>query len=353
MMTTGHAQFETARVYHDFNSLGQLKNKGKDDNPAAIREAARQFESIFMRMMLKSMRDANTAIIDEPLFGSSQMDLYKDMHDDQLSLHLSSTKSGLGLTDILVQQLTGNPASSSTKNNIQTSFNPQNVPKTASAVTYKEPNVEKHILARLDAEKVTTEETTEKLFVNKLMKVAEHQPTADVTSDERGIDFSTPVAFVQSLWAHAEQAAKNLQVDPKVLIAQAALETGWGKFVMRTAEGASSKNLFGIKSSSDWQGEKTQVTTLELEGGALSKKKAEFRAYSTYADSFADYVEFIKGKTRYQKARDVSVEADNYARELQSAGYATDPNYADKIGRIYNSSLLSNAIKAVVSRSGF
>ena len=333
MINPAQDQFESTRVYTDFNALAQLKSKGRDDNPAAIREAVQQFESIFVRMMLKSMRDANAAIIDKPLFDSDQMDLYNDMHDDQLALHLSGPNSGLGLTNVLVQQLTGNPATSSKKSTTEMPFKPQIIIKPQPLSVIKVPG---------------SEMVPGKVEVPGSEKVAAE--VAIVKHEERGLDFSSPHSFVQSLWPYAEKAAKLLELDPKVLIAQAALETGWGQHVMRTEQGTSSKNLFGIKANKDWGGERVQVNTLELEGGTLNKQKAEFRAYDSYADSFTDYAQFINGKSRYQKALNVATEPENYAKELQSAGYATDPDYGEKIASIYHSPIMRDAIKFLVDK---
>jgi len=341
-MTLADSQFEAARVYHDFNSLAQLKTQGRDDSPEAIREAAKQFESIFTKMMLQSMRDANAAIVDEPLFDSPSLDMYRQMHDEQLSLHLSSSGSGLGLTDILVQQLTSNPASNVYTKDIKTNFEPTLVSKAQSYMAAAESNIE---VNRKSSEPAA--DIDEPLVaVAAIEKVAIDKPTSN--SESRGPDFSTPVAFVHSLWRYAEQAAKQLQVDPKVLMAQAALETGWGKHVMRTEQGNSSNNLFGIKANNAWDGEKTQVASLELENGTLNKQRSEFRVYNNHADSFNDYTQFISNETRYQKARTAAAEPETYLQELQSAGYATDPEYADKIGRIYHSPLLNDAIRTLV-----
>jgi len=251
------------------------------------------------------MRDANAAIIDEPLFDSNQMDMYKDMYDDQLSLHLSSSGSGLGLTDVLVQQLTSNPGASVQSIKTDHVFNPTIVPKAYSHMT--KPDKSKDVVSN-EMDSVASGPIIEKSIVE-----------SKIANEERGPDFSTPVAFVHSLWGYAEKAAKKLQMDPKVLMAQAALETGWGKHVMRTEQGISSNNLFGIKASHGWEGDKTQVNSLELENGSLSKKTSAFRVYNSYADSFTDYTRFIGSKTRYQNARDAASDPEKYMQELQSA----------------------------------
>lgn len=321
-MISGQEQFAASRVYHDANSLAQLKFKGKDNNPEAIKEAAKQFESIFIGMMLKSMRDANAALIEEPLLDSSALDLYRDMHDEQLSVQLGSSNSGLGLADILVQQLTGK--TSVATRGMKISEYPLMPQKVATQTT-------KPAVKETDNKQVT----------------AIQQPLASKSADdERGLDFSSPVAFVKSLWPYAQKAANLLKLDPKILIAQAALETGWGKFVIRTEQGTSSKNMFGIKATESWQGPRTQVNTLEVEAGVMNMQKAAFRTYDSYADSFTDYAQFISGKERYQKAINAATRPESYMEELQAAGYATDPEYANKIANIYNSSTLNNALES-------
>ncbi|MFT5452516.1 MAG: flagellar protein FlgJ [Enterobacterales bacterium] len=344
---TGQEQFETSRVFHDFNSLNALKEK--DNNPETIREAAKQFESIFMGMMLKSMRDANAAIVDEPLLDSAQLGMYQDMYDEQLTLHLGST-SGLGLTDILVQQLTGGQGSESKEKVEDKEFNPRRATRANYLTPVKADNSD--ILSVIQASQA---QSTEKNINNKVENIANQVKqinsavqSTELNKSERGLDFSSPTTFVSSLWPYAQTAAEALQLDPKMLIAQAALETGWGKHVMRTEQGSSSKNLFGIKASQSWEGQRTEVNTLEVEDGAFKRQKAEFRTYESYADSFNDYAEFISERPRYQQAVAVVSQPENYTKELQKAGYATDPNYAKKINDIYNSPTINNALTTLM-----
>ena len=334
MNVLNEAQLASTRVYHDLNSLAALKAKGKDNNPEAIREAAKQFESIFMGMMLKSMRDANAAIIDEPMFESASMGMYQDMYDEQLTLHLTGSGSGLGLTDILVQQLSGASSQSTTKNNQETTkFDPLRVSRAVSTMP-------------------VLKDSTSLVIDNKELSI-QTDTIKNSENSQRGIDFSSPNAFVKSLWPYAEKAAEALNLDPRLLISQAALETGWGQFVMKTKEGDSSKNLFGIKSSKTWQGATTNIQSVELVSGTLKKQNSEFRAYESYADSFADYANFITSKGRYQKAISVAETPENYVQELQIAGYATDPEYANKINDIFNSNRLNNAVTAINTNADY
>jgi flagellar protein FlgJ len=132
----------------------------------------------------------------------------------------------------------------------------------------------------------------------------------------------------------AKEAADRIGVDPRYLVAQAALETGWGKSVMRAQDGSSSHNLFGIKASSNWKGDSARAITSEFRNGEMVKETAEFRSYASYKDSFHDLVTLLQSNNRYQ---DVLKSADNpeqFVRELQKAGYATDPDYASKISQI-------------------
>ncbi|MNV12377.1 Peptidoglycan hydrolase FlgJ [compost metagenome] len=146
--------------------------------------------------------------------------------------------------------------------------------------------------------------------------------------------FSSADEFVNTMLPMAKEAADRIGVDPRYLVAQAALETGWGKSVMRAQDGSSSHNLFGIKASSNWQGNSARAITSEFRNGEMVKETAEFRSYDSYKDSFHDLVTLLQTNNRYQ---DVLKSADNpeqFVRELQKAGYATDPNYASKISQI-------------------
>ncbi|MDQ3203851.1 MAG: flagellar assembly peptidoglycan hydrolase FlgJ, partial [Pseudomonadota bacterium] len=146
--------------------------------------------------------------------------------------------------------------------------------------------------------------------------------------------FSSSDEFVNTMLPMAKEAAERIGVDPRYLVAQAALETGWGKSVMRAQDGSSSHNLFGIKASSNWKGDSARAITSEFRNGAMVKETAQFRSYESYKDSFHDLVTLLQSNDRYQ---DVLKSADNpeqFVRELQKAGYATDPNYANKISQI-------------------
>lgn len=271
----------------DFSALASLRNDAKAQDPAALKEAAKQFESLFTQMLLKSMRDANRSFGEDSMFGSSQGDFYQDMFDDQMAMHLSKGK-GLGLADMLVQQLT---QSGMVKSSEATDVAAQGTSKT-----------------QFSAPGQTISSTDD------------HQPLAKSKAD-----------FVRTMWPHAQRAASQLGVDPNALVAQAALETGWGRSVPSQSGGSSSFNLFGIKAGSNWEGATANVPTLEFEEGVAVRRVERFRAYDSPADSFSDYAKLIGNNPRYENARGAGGDVATFASALQDGGYATDPNYAQKV----------------------
>ena len=147
----------------------------------------------------------------------------------------------------------------------------------------------------------------------------------------------------------AEKAAEKIGVEARYLVAQAALETGWGKSIIRQQDGSSSHNLFGIKTHNSWDGESARVQTTEYKGGKAVKEAASFRAYDSYAQSFDDYVSFLQNNGRYQGALNVTANPERFVRELQQAGYATDPNYARKVAQIARQMQTYQAVAAADS----
>jgi flagellar protein FlgJ len=257
--------------FADFQGISALKNDAKAQAPTALKEAARQFESLFTQMLLKSMREANQSFGGDSLFGSDQADMYQDLFDDQIAMQMSKGK-GLGLADMLVRQLQGGVGATS-----PTQGDPHPVPGAGA-------------------------------------------PFA-LSKDE----------FLRTMRPHAEQAAREIGVDPDALLAQAALETGWGRSVPCNANGECSFNLFGIKAGSQWSGATVTVPTLEFESGIAVRKVERFRAYDSPADSFRDYAALIRDSSRYASARGAGDDVAAFASALQQGGYATDPNYAQKI----------------------
>ena len=276
------APIADANTYADFAGLAALKNSAKASDPAALRKVAQQFESLFARIMIKSMRDA---VGTDPIFCSDQEKMYQGMFDDQLSVELTKGK-GLGLADMLVQQLQRSAAGSAATGTTSASG------ATAAA------------------------------------QALAPQAAASAVSQ------ATQTSFIQDVWPHAQAAGEKLGVDPRTLVAQAALETNWGTSVPQDASGRSSNNLFGVKAAGSWTGGAVSSSTSEFENGAAVRTTAPFRAYASRAQSFEDYVELLRSSPRYAPALNTGNNVHAFATALQQGGYATDPDYASKVSRI-------------------
>lgn len=305
-----------AGIYTDLQGFGDMKIAARNNTPEAISAVATQFESLFVQTLLKSMRDASMG---EGLFDSSQTRMYQDLYDKQLSLDLAS-RGDFGFSDMLVRQLGGETTKESVAEPHTNGypFNPELDGRVFNGVI-RQPHegVVKLNPARLNAKAVTSE-----------LSVTADDGELHQAGDHR---FESREAFIRSLYPYAQQAAEKLGVEPEVLLAQSALETGWGKHMMQRADGSNSYNLFGIKAGQDWQGDRVAVNSMEYEHGVARKHLSVFRAYDSYASSFADYAEFISSRPRYQAAIKNAADPEAYLRSLQSAGYATDPRYAEKI----------------------
>jgi flagellar protein FlgJ len=287
MRVDGHnpiavAQDKPAQVdAHDFKQFAALRRSDPND-PKALREVARQFESIFTKMMLESMRNASFG---DPMFGSDQADMYQGMMDDQLAVQLT-TGRGIGLADMLIRQLSQGGAGA------HAAFDPAN---TAMASSRE---------ARASAGSAETE----------VVAVPDTQRRR----------------FIEQMLPHARAAAMQLGVDERSLLAQAALETGWGTSQPADASGTS-HNYFGIKAGTSWRGDRVTSDTTEFTHGVAGSERAQFRAYGSVAENMSDYVRLIGNSPRYAAALNTGSDVRAFATALQRGGYATDPRYADKI----------------------
>ncbi len=248
---------------NDFQQFAALRRGARADDPAALREVARQFESLFTKMMLDSMRAASFG---DPLFGSDQGDMYQDMMDDQLAIEMSQGR-GLGLADMLIRQLGGGqvaPAGPDPRDGMQ-----------------------------------------------------------DVTPQARQ-------EFIDAILPEAQAAARELGVDARGIVAQAALETGWGRS-QPAGESGRSNNMFGIKAGESWRGATVAANTEEYESGVAVRRAEQFRAYESAGDSVRDYVRLLRDNPRYAAALNTGSDVRAFAGALQRGGYATDPEYANKL----------------------
>lgn len=315
--------------FADFSTLADLKTKAQKDPDAALKDVAQQFESIFINMLLKNMRSTNEAI-GGGLFSSAQTKQYQEMMDSQMSQSMAKS-GGIGLSEALIRQYQtqqlGQLSSPEAKQRGDTDFLNQ---------------VAKQDLVRIQA--LAHRASTE--FVQSVRQEAEQKahidsasvPTTPVAAPSAlSVVFSSPQEFVENLWPHAQRAAEKLGVNPKAVLAQAALETGWGKYPIAKEDGTASFNLFGIKADSRWQGDRAVVNTLEFRDGVAKREKAAFRAYDSFSQSFEDYAHFLSSSERYKGALEAGDDASMFAASLQQGGYATDPKYAEKIDNILSS----------------
>lgn len=300
---------QDAAIYTDLNRLNRLKMGEQRDSEENIRQVAQEFEALFIAQMLKAMRSANDVMAEGNMFNSNESKTYRDMHDQQLSVTLSQGR-GIGLADVLVRQMSemdqGRPRANP--------FPDMQVTPVVSDKPAAAQQQELPVLRRNAA----------------LGSYAQIQQQVPV---EHKSGFASPQDFIETMLPLARKAASRIGVAPQYLVAQAALETGWGKHLLRDDNGNSMNNLFGIKAHG-WQGPSAAATTSEYVDGEKRTEQAQFRQYQSFAQSFDDYVDFLTSNPRYQEALKVADNPERYVRELQRAGYATDPGYADKIRRI-------------------
>lgn len=343
------SQHQAANVYTDINALQGIRQLGKEDKDAALMEVAKQFESMFLNMMLSSMRQANQVFKEDSLFSSSESDFYQKMYDDQIALSLSSSQ-GTGLAKVIHRQMLSNYGMQQNKpelNHEHLRRHDSSLNKTIEQVD----DILKNAVSKPDNNRATT---AEMVTIQRETPVIQPQATAaqagiSAASGEgvKGQQFATPQAFVAALYPHAQKIGQQLKVDPKAIVAQAALETGWGKHMIGDQQGNNSFNFFGIKADSRWQGDKVEIMTHEYRGGVRMNEKAQFRSYASLQDGLADYAHFLSNNKRYENAVGQDLTGKHYGHELQKAGYATDPAYGQKINQISSGNVMTNALKQI------
>lgn len=317
----------------DPNTLSGLRRLTKENSPEATREASRQFEALFLQQVLKAMRDASPR---NSMFDSEESRMYQSMLDQQMSLQLATRGGGVGLAKVIERQLSANR---------ETVTPPENgLPLDAS------------IRRGFDAasSSAATAASTRGAAVPAAISAAPLPAVAPAGIAPAGLPRmpagAGPRAFVDKIWPEAVEASRITGIPARFLVAQAALETGWGKHELKNADGSPSHNLFNIKAGRRWTGDTVNTVTTEYSNGVAGRENARFRAYGSYAESFQDYARLIRNNPRYAGVAGQD-DAVAFARGLQSAGYATDPLYADKLARIINGNTLRTALVASASRN--
>ena len=279
----------------DSKGLDDLKQSSKSNSPESLKAAATQFEALFLSMMMKSMREAGGQ---ESMFNSEQSKMYTSMLDQQLSQKMASR--GIGLADAMLRQMTQ-----------------QSMAQVAEMEQAQRPQADalQGIAQYAQLQKMNVTPVENRIQVN---------PSSPAHVQN----------FVQKLAAHAEQASQGTGIPAKFMLGQAALESGWGKREIKAADGSTSHNIFGIKATPNWKGQTVDAMTTEYVNGVAYQKVEKFRAYNSYGDAFKDYAKLISENPRYQNVLQSGGDANRFASEMQKAGYATDPQYAQKLARV-------------------
>jgi flagellar protein FlgJ len=297
-MTTTKLADTPNELAMDVQSLGRVRQMANQNPSQALKESAKQFEALFINMMLQSMRQATPQA---NLMESHDREIYTSMLDQQLSQTMA--QRGIGVADMLLGQL-----------------------KNASTTQ----------AAQDPAAKVLSTDGLSTQFTSALDGAAVVHPLAPL-APVNGVkmDISSTTGSVQDfnekMYAHAEEAAAITGIPTAFILGHAALESGWGKREIMLPDGSSSHNVFGIKAGPGWKGNVAEVTTTEYTQGVPSKVVARFRAYDSPAEAFRDYASLLQGNPRYGQVLANGQSADGFAQGLQKAGYATDPAYASKL----------------------
>jgi flagellar protein FlgJ len=379
-LSAGVSASHDSGAFTDLNRLSQLKN-GKDrDSEGNIHKVAQEFESLFVNEMFKAMRKAGDVLGDENFMNSAESKTYRDMYDQQLAVTMSK-ENGVGLASVLERQLSkslhpgaarANPFAQVASGVLPTSgvaaasAAPSGARDDSALLNQRRISLPPRLADRLLAGIVPPAGTAPApgLAQNDWLAAKSYAAPADKALTVAGGDaisgrrlaqpplapgkaaFKSPEEFVATMLPMAQAAAEKIGVDPRYLVAQAALETGWGKSIIRQQDGTSSHNLFGIKAA-DWQGDSARVLTTEYVNGQPTKESASFRAYGSFEQSFNDYVSFLQNNERYDSALDSAANPKTFVRELQRAGYATDPQYANKVAQIAKQMQTYQAVASV------
>lgn len=291
----------SGRLSYDVQSLNDLRTQSRTDEKGSVKAVAQQFEALFTSMMLKSMR---AAVPDSGLGQNNETRMFQGMFDDQISQQLA-THRGLGIANMIEKQMTRTDI-----------VKPQDLASHKSAQPLRLPNP----------------------------GVSQLTPKALASTEAKISNSVTPLGdFISAVVSQARKAADAIGVAPHLLAAQAALETAWGKRKIVDAAGNDSFNVFGIKAGKGWNGPVANVTTTEFEKGLPVKKVQQFRVYGSYGEACDDYARLMKHSGRYDQALNKGSDVRGFADGLQNGGYATDPNYAQKLERVVNSKTLQRA----------
>ena len=345
--------FSTNRLAADVRQTEDLRLKLKQSPREGLKKVAQEFESLFLNMMLKSMRDT---LPQDGMFSSDQTRFYTSMLDQQLAQKLSSSGQ-LGFARLIEQQMGrflppdpegtadgGGTGAASGIGGLSNAGN--NLSESATVAGMSPERMQQALLLAREriAQKTAARNAAQAVNATAATAVTANPAAAtDESAASAGAVGAGGKDFVNRLWPHAVSASQATGVPAHFMVAHAALETGWGKSEIRRADGSPSYNLFGVKAGKGWQGATVEATTTEYVGGVAQTTKEKFRAYGSYAEAFRDYASLLQ-RPRFAGALGQQ-DGMEFARSLQQAGYATDPMYAEKLGRIINGPTLRQALQ--------
>ena len=310
------------RAAFDVQSAQDLRGQLAKNPQEGLKAAAQQFETMFLQMVMKSMRDT---VPDDGMLNSEQSKFYTSLLDQQMAQNLASSGKGVGFAKLIEQQLGRSLASGQAD-------------VAAGAAEAANTAANSLPLAASDGRHLQY-----KTVLANLPTSAAY-PRADAAAPAVASEApSSAKEFVNRVWPHAVEASRSTGVPPQFLVAHSALESGWGRAEIRKADGSASYNLFGIKAGRNWTGETVDATTTEYVNGQAQQSVERFRAYGSYEEAFRDYANLLRNNSRFSAVIG-SQDGTEFAKRLQQAGYATDPMYADKLSRIINGPALRQAL---------
>lgn len=351
------SDMQTSQLAMDLRGLDGLKREARANTPAANKAVAQQFEALFLQIVLKTMREATPRT---GLFDSEQSRMFESLHDQQLAQVLASNGKGLGLAEMVEKQLNQLSAGSLTGHDEETdaaldaattaAMNPLSAPIAARLLNG---NAGANVNAATDFSAQGLPQALLEARLNALAAQARAGSTSSasaatssgVATDTDNTDIPAAARrFIAQVWPHAQAASRHTGIPAHFMVAQAALETGWGKAEPKLPDGRSSHNLFGIKAGPGWHGPSVEARTTEVINGLAQRETARFRVYASHAEAFQDYARLLSSNPRYAGLLGTN-DALSFARGLQQAGYATDPLYASKLTRIIDGPTLRNSLQ--------
>lgn len=325
-------------VYTDFSGFESMRKAARNNSPEAVGAVAKQLEGMFLNMMLSSMREANQLFNEDSMFSSKEVRFYQQMLDQQLSTTLSEGK-GLGLAETIRRQLSAVQERRYDPDAADAHGAAESGPDQSQDPAFSVERYRVMAVPAMPPMPAPEQDKQHSVRSDQSAPVAPLPEQGATATSVESVDFSplSPGEFVEQIMPYARRSAAELGIPVESIVAQAALETGWGQYLMKHEDGRHAFNFFGIKAGNDWSGERVDVMTVEYRNGIAAKESAAFRSYADMDEAFQDYTRFLSQKERYQEALQSvrqNQDAKSWGDYLQQAGYATDPNYGKKIASI-------------------